>query len=75
MPQIANGKYQMVTELAVSKAKIAMWTALTKARSNWQVSSWLICCLMKKAGVTSVQGLDLPMAQWNLKQEMKNYII
>jgi len=28
---------------------------------------------MKRAGFTSIQGLDLPMAKRNLKQEMKNY--
>jgi len=69
------GNIKWSLELAASKAKIAMWTALIKAQSNQQASSQLICHLMKKAGVTSAQGLDLSMAQRNLKQEMKNYYI
>ena len=71
--KLKMGAVEWSPQLALSRALIAMWTAMVKARTGKSISSRLIRRLMDKAGYTATTGITLTMAQNNLKAETKKY--
>ncbi len=68
------GNVEWSPAIAASRNKIALWTAMIKARQGRKVSSRLIQRLMVKAGQEGLTGITLTMAQQWLKDEMKMYL-
>jgi len=71
--KLKMGAVEWSPQLALSRALIAMWMAMVKARTGKHISSRLIRRLMDKAGYTATTGITLIMAQNNLKAETKKY--
>jgi len=71
--KLKMGEVEWSPQLAMCRARIAMWTAMVKACTGKKISSCLICRLMVKADYTAVSGITLQMAQSNLKVETRNY--
>ena len=72
--KLRMGNVEWSLAIAASRNKIALWTAMIKARQGRKVSSRLIRRLMVKAGQEGLTGITLTMAQQRLKDEMKVYL-
>ncbi len=71
--KLRMGTIEWSPDLAQSRARIAAWNALIRARLHVKISSRLICRLLKKAGLGPVCHITLEQAKINLKAEYKTY--
>jgi len=71
--KLRMGQIDWSPDLATSRAKIAAWTAVIRARLKMKVSSRLIRRLLKRAGLQSIRNVTLDQARQNLRDEFRAY--